>query len=137
VSGTAMELAKTELFYGHRLRRGRRPRAARELLRDAVKIFESYEADRWTARARAELRAAGDTVAGPPGGPAGGPPGADPAAELTAQQVRIARLVAEGATNREVAARLFLSHRTVEHHLRNIFAKLGVRSRVELTRVLD
>ncbi|QFZ19319.1 helix-turn-helix domain-containing protein [Saccharothrix syringae] len=131
-SGTAMELAKTELFYGHRLRRDRRPRAARELLRDAVKIFQSYDADRWVARARAELRAAGDTV-----GDAPGAPGTDRSAELTPQQVRIARLVAEGATNREVAARLFLSHRTVEHHLRNIFARLGVRSRVELTRVLD
>ncbi|MFD1150395.1 helix-turn-helix domain-containing protein, partial [Saccharothrix hoggarensis] len=62
---------------------------------------------------------------------------ADPTAGLTPQQAQIARLVAEGATNREVAARLFLSHRTVEHHLRNIFARLEVRSRVELTRMLD
>ncbi|MFD1152701.1 helix-turn-helix transcriptional regulator, partial [Saccharothrix hoggarensis] len=61
-SGTAMELAKTELFYGHRLRRDRKPRAARELLRDAMKIFQRYEADRWVSRARAELRAAGEAV---------------------------------------------------------------------------
>ncbi|MDU0294008.1 LuxR C-terminal-related transcriptional regulator [Saccharothrix longispora] len=132
-SGTAMELAKTELFYGHRLRRGRKPRAARDVLRDAVKIFQRYEADRWVARARAELRAAGETVTGP----ADAPPTGDRVASLTPQQAQIARLVAEGATNREVAARLFLSHRTVEHHLRNIFARLEVRSRVELTRVLD
>jgi DNA-binding NarL/FixJ family response regulator len=125
-SGTALELAKTELLYGNRLRRGRRPKAAREHLRDAVHIFESYQADHWVERARAELRAAGDST-GEPKDHAG----------LTPQQAQIARLVAEGATNREVAARLFLSHRTVEHHLRNIFARLGVRSRVELTRRLD
>ncbi|MFI9008990.1 LuxR C-terminal-related transcriptional regulator [Actinosynnema sp. NPDC053489] len=144
-SGTAMELAKTELFYGHRLRRDRKPRAARDLLRDAMKIFQRYEADRWVARARAELRAAGEAVApAPPDRTAdraahrgSGRPQADPVARLTPQQAQIARLVAEGATNREVAARLFLSHRTVEHHLRNIFARLEVRSRVELTRMLD
>ncbi len=125
-SGTALELAKTELLYGNRLRRRRKPKAAREHLRDAVLIFQSYQADHWVARARAELRAAGDTTGEPKDRP-----------ELTGQQTRIARLVAEGATNREIAARLFLSHRTVEHHLRNIFARLGVRSRVELARRLD
>ncbi|MEU7474784.1 LuxR family transcriptional regulator [Lentzea sp. NPDC042327] len=125
-SGTAMELAKTELLYGTRLRRSRKPKLARDHLRDAVRIFQSYQADHWVARASAELRAAGDST---------GEPGDRP--ELTPQQAQIARLVAEGATNREIAARLFLSHRTVEHHLRNIFARLGVRSRVELTRRLD
>ncbi|MDX8033356.1 LuxR family transcriptional regulator [Lentzea sp. BCCO 10_0856] len=125
-SGTAMELAKTELLYGTRLRRSRKPKAAREHLRDAVRIFQSYQADHWIDRARAELRAAGDPTGEPKDHPA-----------LTPQQAQIARLVAEGATNREIAARLFLSHRTVEHHLRNIFARLGVRSRVELTRRLD
>lgn len=125
-SGTALELAKTELLYGNRLRRSRKPKAAREHLRDAVRIFESYQADHWVARAQAELRAAGDPTGEPKDHP-----------DLTPQQAQIARLVAEGATNREIAARLFLSHRTVEHHLRNIFARLGVRSRVELTRRLD
>jgi DNA-binding NarL/FixJ family response regulator len=125
-SGTALELAKTELLYGNRLRRSRKPKAAREHLRDAVCIFQSYQADHWVARARAELRAAGDSTGEPKGHP-----------DLTPQQAQIAGLVAEGATNREIAARLFLSHRTVEHHLRNIFARLGVRSRVELTRRLD
>ncbi|GAA3625772.1 regulatory LuxR family protein [Lentzea atacamensis] len=124
-SGTAMELAKTELLYGNRLRRGRKPKVAREHLRDAMRIFQSYQADHWVTRARAELRAAGE----PTGAPL-------PRSELTPQQAQIARLVAEGATNREIAAQLFLSHRTVEHHLRNIFARLGVRSRVELTRRL-
>lgn len=125
-AGTALELAKTELLYGNRLRRGRKPKVARGYLRDALLIFQSYQADHWVARARAELRAAGDTAGEPSG-----------TAALTPQQAQIAGLVAEGATNREIAARLFLSHRTVEHHLRNIFARLGVRSRVELTSRLD
>ncbi|MFK3979602.1 helix-turn-helix transcriptional regulator [Micromonospora sp. NPDC050397] len=56
---------------------------------------------------------------------------------LTAQQLRIARLVAGGATNREVAARLFLSTRTVDHHMRNIFSRLGIRSRTDLVRAMS
>ncbi|HWO69069.1 MAG TPA: LuxR family transcriptional regulator [Umezawaea sp.] len=127
VSGTTMELAKTELFHATRLRRNRKPKRARELLRDAVRHFEHHEADYWTDRARNELRLAGEPTTEPKAGRA---------AELTPQQSQIARLVAEGATNREAAARLFLSQRTVEHHLRNIFTKLGIRSRVELTKVL-
>ena len=126
VNGTAMELAKTELFYATRLRRNRKPRQARELLRDSIDHFERHEADYWADRARAELHAVGDP-----------PKAGREAPALTPQQAKIARLVAEGATNREVAARLFLSQRTVEHHLRNIFTRLGVRSRVELVRVLD
>ena len=125
--GTPMELAKTELFYGHRLRRGRRPKVAREHLRDALKIFQQYDSEHFVNRVRAELRASGDTIT---------PTKTAPAAALTPQQSQIARLVAEGATNREIAAQLFISHRTVEHHLRNIFARLEVRSRVELTRLL-
>jgi DNA-binding NarL/FixJ family response regulator len=127
-SDTALELAKTELLYAHRLRRGRKPRAARELLRDALKIFQRYDAEYWASRTRTELRAAGEAVHG----------GAaqNTIDELTPQQVAISRLVAEGATNREIASQLVLSHRTVEHHLRNVFAKLGVRSRVELSSLL-
>ncbi|HKT02073.1 MAG TPA: helix-turn-helix transcriptional regulator, partial [Rugosimonospora sp.] len=74
-----------------------------------------------------ELRAAGHRIAPPPG-PAG--------QALTPHQAQIARLVAQGATNREVAAQLVISPRTVDHHLRNIFAALGVRSRVELARLI-
>ncbi|ACU35918.1 helix-turn-helix domain-containing protein [Actinosynnema mirum] len=142
-SGGALELARTQLVHGRWLRRSRRPRAAREVLREAADIFERQEAEHWAARARAELRAAGETAPGGertvertgdrPGGRPGGRSGGG-FAELTPQQARIARLVAEGASNREVAARLFLSHRTVEHHLRNIFARLEVRSRVELVK---
>jgi DNA-binding CsgD family transcriptional regulator len=73
------------------------------------------------------LRAAGDRAAAVTSAP--GPP-------LTAQQERIAGLVADGATNREVAQQLHLSPRTVDHHLRNVFARLGVRSRTELARLL-
>jgi DNA-binding NarL/FixJ family response regulator len=122
---SAFETARTELLYGHRLRRGRKPRAAREHLRNALQIFEYYDAEHWCASARAELRAAGETA--PPAAPKG-------AEELTAQQREVARLAAEGATNREIAARLVLSHRTVDHHLRNVFVRLGIRSRVELAR---
>ncbi|MDL4814469.1 helix-turn-helix transcriptional regulator [Actinomadura opuntiae] len=135
------ELARTELLFGARLRRGRRPRAAREHLRTALRIFERYGAAAWTGQARAELRAAGD--AGPAPDPeAAAPrtaagPGEPPALTgLTAQQAHIARMVAEGATNREIAARLLLSPRTIDHHLRNVFTRLGIRSRVELARMI-
>lgn len=122
---SAFELARTELLYGHWLRRGRRPSAARDHLRGALQIFQQYDAEVWADRAREELRAAGDTVTADAPRTFGA---------LTAQQAKIAQMVADGATNREIAARLQLSHRTVDHHLRNIFVRLGIRSRVELTR---
>lgn len=122
------ERARTQLLYGQWLRRRRRTREAREPLRDALVVFERCGARAWAERSRGELRAAGETTAGEPG------PG--PLESLTPQQQRIARHVAEGATNREVAVRLSVSHRTVDHHLRNVFAALGVRSRVELSRLL-
>ncbi|NDU72345.1 AAA family ATPase [Actinomadura sp. DSM 109109] len=125
-AGAGFELARTQLLFGHRLRRGRRPRAAREHLRAALRVFERYGAAPWTARARAELRAAGETA----------PPAASGFGELTAQQAHIARMAAEGATNREIAARLLLSPRTIDHHLRNVFTRLGIRSRVELARLI-
>ncbi|MFF3949943.1 AAA family ATPase [Streptomyces sp. NPDC001902] len=122
---TVLELAKTELFYASRLRRTRRPGEARGLLRDAVAVFRQFDARPWAERAAAELRAAGDRV-----GPVDREPGGR--RELTAQQTRISELVAQGATNREIADLLLLSTRTVEYHLRNVFSRLGVRSRVEL-----
>lgn len=122
------ERARTQLLFGQWLRRRRRTREARGPLRDALVGFERCGARAWADRSRGELRAAGEAVAGEPG------PG--PLAELTPQQQRIARHVAEGATNREVAVRLSVSHRTVDHHLRNVFAALGIRSRVELSRLL-
>lgn len=124
--GSAFELARTEFMYGQRLRRGRRPRDAREHLRDARQMFHRCGAVYWAGRAEAELRAAGEPAEITAWRGAG---------ELTPHQRRIAELVAGGATNREVAARLVLSPRTVDHHLRNIFARLGIRSRVELARI--
>ncbi|MFD5625426.1 LuxR C-terminal-related transcriptional regulator [Streptomyces sp. NPDC127072] len=122
------EHARTHLAYGMWLRRRRRPGEARVQLRSAVMGFEQSGADVWADHARAELRAAGETLAAAP------EPG--PLSLLTPQQLRIARSVAEGATNREVARQLSISTRTVEYHLRNVFTQLGVRSRVALTRLL-
>ncbi|MEU3465986.1 LuxR C-terminal-related transcriptional regulator [Streptomyces sp. NPDC006733] len=119
----ALEMAKTQLFFASRLRRARKPRAARGLLRDALTIFQQCQARPWAERATAELRAAGDRA---------GTSVPHHGQDLTAQQVRICELVAEGATNREIADRLVLSSRTVEYHLRNVFARLSVRSRTEL-----
>ncbi|WP_368396911.1 LuxR C-terminal-related transcriptional regulator [Streptomyces sclerotialus] len=128
------ERARTLLLHGKWLRRRRRPGPARGVLRDALVAFEGCGARAWTEQTRAELRATGDAPAtgeAPGAGPAG------PLAGLTPQQLRIARCVAEGATNREVALRLSVSPRTVDHHLRNVFAVLGVRSRLELARLVD
>ncbi|WP_091674149.1 helix-turn-helix transcriptional regulator [Amycolatopsis marina] len=125
-SNTSFELARTELFYAHQLRRDRKPGQAREYLRESLKIFQGAGARYWVHRTQAELRACGDPVRGE----------SSPATtDLTPQQSEISRLVAEGATNREIATQLFISHRTVDYHLRNIFAKLGVRSRVELAKL--
>ncbi|MEW9548142.1 AAA family ATPase [Nonomuraea sp. NPDC050783] len=121
------EAARTRLLYGSFLRRERRPGAARDHLHAALETFERYGARLWTDQARTELRASGDVTR-----PAAASVTAD---ALTAQQLQIARMVAGGATNKEIAEQLFLSRRTVEHHLRNIFSRLGVRSRVELTRL--
>lgn len=123
----SFEAARTRLLYGQELRRSRRPRQAREHLQRALETFQQLSLPVWVEQARSELRASGQAVT----------PRQGAAAEaLTAQQLQIARLVADGATNREVAAQLFLSPRTVEHHLRNIFTRLGIRSRVELTKTL-
>ncbi|MFJ8668804.1 LuxR C-terminal-related transcriptional regulator [Streptomyces sp. NPDC093600] len=127
-SGNDFERARTLLAYGKWLRRRRRPLEARVRLSDALVTFERAAAEVWAAQARAELRATGGA-----GGGASGPAGPE---DLTPQQQRIAALAAEGATNREIAGRLSISPRTVDHHLRNVFARLGVRSRVELSGVL-
>jgi DNA-binding CsgD family transcriptional regulator len=127
-AGGDFERGRTLLLYGAWLRRRRRPGEARGRLRDALVSFERGGALGWATQARAELRATGEAGAQEPPGPL---------ALLTPQQLRIARCVAEGATNREVALRLSVSPRTVDHHLRNVFAALGVRSRVELSRLVD
>ncbi|BCJ73934.1 helix-turn-helix transcriptional regulator [Catellatospora sp. IY07-71] len=123
----AFERARTELLYGSLLRRLRRRTQARTELRSALESFERLHADRWAQWTRAELRATGESAR---------PRAEVTDGELTPQQRQIARHAAQGATNREIAEQLFLSPRTVEHHLGNIFAKLGIRSRVELTKLL-
>jgi DNA-binding NarL/FixJ family response regulator len=120
--------ARTELLYGQELRRARRPSAAREHLRHALEAFQRLEVPLWVEQAATELRAAGDHVEHRQ---------VSVADALTPQQLQIARLAAAGATNREVAKHLFLSTRTVDHHMRNIFARLGIRSRVDLAKLMN
>ncbi|MEV4319085.1 LuxR C-terminal-related transcriptional regulator [Actinocrispum sp. NPDC049592] len=125
LSPNEFDTARTGLLYGQYLRRKRKPKAAREILHSALSTFNRFDARPWAERATAELRAAGHPVET-----------RATTGELTPHQEQIALLVAEGATNREVAARMMISPRTVDHHLRNIFAKLGIRSRVELTKLM-
>ncbi|MBW8795599.1 MAG: LuxR family transcriptional regulator [Streptomyces sp.] len=122
------ERARTELLFGGALRRLRQRTEARDRLHSALEAFESFGAPHCAAQARAELRALGT--------PLTAHSGADPAAVLTAQQLMVARMAAEGATNREIADRLNLSPRTIDHHLRGVFSRLGIRSRIELVRLL-
>ncbi|MFI6335254.1 LuxR C-terminal-related transcriptional regulator [Streptomyces sp. NPDC050535] len=124
------ERARTELLFGSALRRLRQRTEARDRLHSALAAFEHFGSPQCAAQARAELRALGEAAT-----PAGGR--ADPVPRLTAQQLVVARMAAEGATNREIGARLALSPRTIDHHLRGVFTRLGIRSRIELVRVLD
>jgi DNA-binding CsgD family transcriptional regulator len=123
--GNLFEKARTQLLYGEFLRRERRRGDARDQLRSALEVFERMRAEPWAERARTELRATGETARK-----------RDPSTfdDLTPQELQIARLVAEGNSNKEVAAQLFLSPRTVEYHLRKVFTKLGIGSRAELIR---
>jgi len=113
--------AQALLALGTIRRRGRQKRPAREAIEEALDGFETIGASGWAAKARAELGRVG---------------GRNRAEGLTAAERRVAALVAEGRTNREVAAALFLGERTVASHLTRIYAKLGVRSRTELARLL-
>ncbi|MBW8485204.1 ATP-binding protein [Actinomadura parmotrematis] len=121
------ERARTELLHGEWLRRHRRRADARDPLRSALKTFASLRAAPWAERARAELRATGAPDAAPPA------PGL--LNQLTPQELQVVRLAAEGTSSREIAARLFLSPRTVEYHLYKAYPKLGVASRRELARL--
>jgi DNA-binding CsgD family transcriptional regulator len=120
------ERARTQLAYGERLRRDRRIGEARSQLRSALDTFEGVSTPLWAERARGELRATGETARKRDLGALD---------TLTSQERRVVRLVAAGASNKDVAAQLFLSSRTVEYHLGKVFTKLGVASRVELARL--
>jgi DNA-binding CsgD family transcriptional regulator len=125
-AGNPFERARTELCYGERLRRARRRADARRHLRDAFVTFERLDAAPWAGRARGELEATGLSLE---------PSQPQPLAELTPHELRIAGVVASGAKNREIAARLFVTPKTVEYHLRSIYRKLNIRSRSELVRL--
>ena len=118
-----VDLARTHLLYGEWLRRERRRIDARAELRMAHELFSEFGMEAFAERARVELEATGEharkrTV--------------DTLGELTPQEAQISRLAAQGHTNREIAAQLFISPSTVEYHLRKVFRKLGVKSRTQL-----
>jgi DNA-binding CsgD family transcriptional regulator len=118
-----VDLARTELLYGEWLRRERRRTDARIELRKAHEFFSGSGMEAFAQRARGELEATGEharkrTV--------------DALGELTPQEAQISRLAAQGQTNKEIAAQLFISPNTVEYHLGKVFRKLDIKSRTQL-----
>jgi DNA-binding CsgD family transcriptional regulator len=120
------DCARIHLLYGEHLRRGRRRTDSRVHLRQALEIFEEFQAEPWAERTRAELLATGETARK-----------RDPSTidQLTPQELQISRLISQGLKNKEVAARLFLSPRTIDYHLRKVYVKLGVTSRFQLAQL--
>ncbi len=123
-----VDLARSHLLYGEWLRRERRRFDARTELRTAHELFSQFGMEAFVERARVELEATGErarkrTV--------------DTVGDLTPQEAQISRLVAQGHTNREIAAQLFISPSTVEYHLRKVFGKLDIKSRTQLVRRLS
>jgi DNA-binding CsgD family transcriptional regulator len=115
--------ARTLFSLGRWLRRHRRSAESRSPLRESVTLFDALGASAWSGRARQELRATGERV---------GRRAADVRDRLTAQELQIAQLAAEGLSNRQIAERLFLSPRTIGGHLYRIFPKLEITARVQL-----
>lgn len=127
-SAVQPHLARAHLVYGEWLRREGRRVDARAQLRTAHDLLSSMGMEAFAARAAVELQATGEVARGR---------SAQATDELTMQETHIARLVATGATSKEVAARLFLSPRTVDAHLRNIYRKVGINSRRQLADVFS
>jgi DNA-binding CsgD family transcriptional regulator len=125
--GFVFEIARTDLYLGETLRRKRRRGEAREPLARALAAFERLGAAPWAGRALAGLRAAGAATE---------PTAATAPNALSERERQIAVAAAVGKTNREIAAELFVSHRTVELHLAAAFRKLGIRRRTELAGVI-
>ena len=117
------ERARSELAYGERLRRARRRGDARPHLREAFAAFHQLGAETWAERARLELAATGETARK-----------RDPSTldQLTPRELQVALDLASGLTTRETAAKLYLSPKTVEYHLRSVYRKLGIASRAQL-----
>jgi DNA-binding CsgD family transcriptional regulator len=122
-----VELARAHLLYGEWLRRERRRVDAREQLRTAHEMFLTMGAEGFAERAEHELLATGETARKRT---------VETSSQLTAQEAQVARLAREGLSNPEIGGRLFISPRTVQYHLRKVFTKLGINSRMQLDRVL-
>ncbi len=127
-AGTRPDLARAYLLYGEWLRREGRRLDAREQLRTAYQMFGEMGIPGFAERARRELSATGETARKRTD---------DTRGDLTAQESQIAQLASEGLTNPEIGAKLFLSPRTVEWHLRRVYPKLGITSRKQLRAVLS
>jgi len=121
------ERARTQLYFGERLRRARKRVEARKHLRAALKAFDELGAAPWGERAMGELQASGETAR---------VRDERYRQQLTPQELQVALTLAEGTTTREAAARLYLSPKTVEYHLRHVYDKLEIRSREELRTAL-
>ena len=123
------DLARTRLAYGEWLRRHRRPNAAQAQLVQALATFDQLAAQGWKGRVEAELTALGFALPDQSADPGRGP------GSLTPQELQVVRLAGAGLTNREIAAQLFLSPRTIGYHLYKAYPKLGVARRAELARL--